>query len=263
MGLEEEKLELDHSEEESPDKAMPAESADCAEDPEPQTGQTEVLEPADNETEDVEESASVNAPLSVSGLVADDYGSMEIPEKDTEGRHETDFAGIQVRYGFTGEEVRTALKIFQKHTIFKRNLIYSAIIVIILAVYLFSIINTSSSKFSIFMAVLCITVLLAIWYFPLNHVRQTVKAIEEMGDQEQFVLTVYDDAVEIGEYGGRTVYTYASDPIRVWETSELYIIGHDKFRVFVVPKRYCRDKIQEMTALFQEGLKGNYKKIEG
>ncbi len=95
-----------------------------------------------------------------------------------------------------------------------------------------------------FMTVLSLTVLLFIWYFPLNHIRQIVKTISKMEYKEEYILTVYDSAIEIGENENSTIYLYEDAPIRIWETDELFIIGYDKVRVFVIPKRCCKGKTQ-------------------
>lgn len=166
--------------------------------------------------------------------------------------------GIRVQYGFTADEVKDALKIFQKYTIYKKNIIYSLIIAVLFVVYAVSLIGNPSSKFNIFMAVLCFTVLLFIWYFPLNHIRQTVKAISKMEYKEEYILTVYDNAVEIGEDENSILYTYEKDPIRIWETDSLFIIGYDKFRVFVIPKRCCSGKIEALSERFRLGAKEKY-----
>ncbi len=49
------------------------------------------------------------------------------------------------------------------------------------------------------MTVISLTVLLFIWYFPLNHIRQIVKTVSQMEYKEEFILTVYNSGIDVGE----------------------------------------------------------------
>lgn len=201
-------------------------------------------------------------PIKDQGLVTDAYSEVPAVVANQEQKERlADETGIRVQYGFYADEIKTALKIFQRELLYKKYTIYSLLLGIIFVIYLVSTINSSGSKFNLFMTVLSLTVLLFIWYFPLNHIRQVVKTISKMEYKEEYILTVYDSAIEIGENENSAIYFYEDAPIRIWETEELFIIGYEKVRVFVVPKRCCNENAEEISKRFETGAKDKYKRI--
>ena len=78
---------------------------------------------------------------------------------------------------------------------------------------------------------------------------------------ENFILTVYDSGIDVGEDQNSVIYLYDTAPIRIWETDELFIIGYDKIRVFVIPKRCCIEKVEILSEKFKNGAKENYKRV--
>ena len=85
-----------------------------------------------NDGEAVREEKVVTA----QGLDAEQY-DVSKPWIDGEKVEEEDeLHGIEIKYDLAGEEVKKALKVFQKKTIFKKNLIYTAVLVILFILYL-------------------------------------------------------------------------------------------------------------------------------
>lgn len=204
-----------------------------------------------------------NEMISEKGLVADKFDyAPEVPVSEEELN---EFAGkdsVQVKYGFTAQEVEKALKVFQKQTIYKKNIIYSLIIAVLFFSYLYQIVRQSQTQFSTFMCVITVAVLGLIWYFPWNHVKSMVKAISQQEYKEDYILTVYNDAMAVGDMNDGNVFYYRDNKIKVWELSDMFVVCYDKQRVFVVPKRCCEEEAQEMSDLFREGLQQNYKLLD-
>ncbi len=219
--------------------------------------------------EDLTQRPQENELISNQGIVGNQYD--EIPpvaasEEDEEG---TDpFAGkesVTVVYGFTPQEVKKALQIFQKYMIYKKNLIYSLIICVLFFFYLMKIMNQQNAdKFSVFMCVIIVSALAFIWYFPLAHIRGVVKSVEKMEYKEEFILNVYDNAVTVGEGTSKNVFLFRDGKLKVWENQELFVIGQGKERVFAVPKRCVtggKEECRKISSLFQNGLGQNYRYI--
>lgn len=220
-------------------------------------------EPTPESTTEQLQQELYDATVSKQGIIADNFDeapTLPTNVEELEALEKQD--GVTVYYSFRADEVKQAMQIFQKNTIYRKNMIYSLIVLILFVLYLVQVLNNSESKFALFMCVLTVTVLLMIWYFPLSHIHTTVKAIASQENFETFRLSVYDNAILIGEGEQRNIFYYKDGQIRVWETDTLFVIGYAKQHVFVVPKRcFEEEQSQKMRALFQTGLENSYQKI--
>lgn len=133
------------------------------------------------------------------GLVADNYKDVPKLKVDADQDAEEDHGeGIDLKYGFTGEEAKEALKIFQRYTIRRRYLIYFLILAVLLMFYLYNIIFQNGSQVSVFIAVVCIAVMCFIIYLPHSHIKHTVSAIDANPYTEEYEMTVYQDGIRMG-----------------------------------------------------------------
>lgn len=215
-----------------------------------------------NQTEQLEQSDQPEQEVSNQGLLTDAYtGVTPIIASEDQREAVQGEEGIRIQYGFYADEIKTALKIFQREMLYKKYAIYSLILGVIFLIYLVSTINSQGSKFNLFMTVISLTVLLFIWYFPLNHIRQIVKTVSQMEYKEEFILTVYNSGIDVGEDEKSILYLYQEAPIRIWETDELFIIGYDKVRVFVIPKRCCEGKEALISEKLKNGAGEKYKRL--
>ena len=160
---------------------------------------------------------------------------------------------MEVRYSFNGSEVREGLKIFQRDTIYKKNAIYSVILLAIFMIYTVNIIRNPSEAFSIFLAALCLAVLMFLWYLPAKHVKKTAEAADK--EEMWFTMTVYDNCVRIKEEKGGFVIEYGKEISKVFETINLFLICVGKERIFILPKRFLTDgREEQVRELFQSGM---------
>lgn len=198
------------------------------------------------------------------GLVADDFHG-EAPlltnDETTESDEEN---GITINYGYKSDEAEKSLKIFQKNTIYKKNLIYTAILFVIFLMYAVDTIQDTTS-FNMFLSAMCVVVIVFIWHFPRNHIKQMVKIINDTPYQENNVITFYEDSIRVGEGSTSAIYHYIPktkrDTIRVWESDDVFTIGYGKERVFILPKRCCEDYTSQITAVLKNGLNDRYERI--
>lgn len=164
--------------------------------------------------------------------------------------------GIELKYSFNGEEIKEALKIFQRVTICKRNLIYTGILAVIFIMYVGGIAK-SGDPLSMFLAILCIVVIGFIWYMPLTHIKKTAKAADT--HELNFVMTVYDDCVKIGEEDSSFVLHFNKEITKMFETPTQFLICAGKERVFLLPKRFLEDgQTNQLKDIFSAAMKENY-----
>lgn len=202
--------------------------------------------------------------ISQNGLVADSFDEAPtIAITDTQWQEFENRQGIHITYEFRPEEVKKALQIFQRYTIYKKNIICSLIIAILFVCYLIQVVQQPDSKMGVFMCVLTVAALGFIWYFPFNHIHQTVKILQKQKQQEQYQIIIYDNALIVGEGEQQNVLYYKDQKLRVWETSDLFIIGYQKAHVFILPKRCCYEQVENISKLLSENLPKDYLKLDG
>lgn len=225
----------------------------------------EKLQNNDNNIEEIENQKSqkeiIDSIVNEKGIVADKFD--ESPPINATAKQLDKFKdkkGVNVTYNFNADELERALKIFQKYTIYKKNIIYSLLIGLLFITYLIRIgTGKTQGTFDIFICAICIVVVGMIWYYPINHIKIMVKTVRE-SPIEDFNMTVYDDALVLGKEESATIIEYNSGYLRVWETDELFVIGYEKQRIFLLPKRCLSDtdEINSVSQYFKNGLGNKY-----
>ncbi|MEG1996484.1 MAG: hypothetical protein RR036_03130, partial [Oscillospiraceae bacterium] len=168
-----------------------------------------------------------------------------------------DRQGIEIAYSFNGKEIKEALKIFQRATIYKRNMIYTAVLSLIFLIYTANIIKDPSQGLPIFLCAMCLAVICMIWYMPYSHIKKTAKAADE--NDLHFNMVVYEDCVKIGEENGAFVLDFNEDKMKAYTTQNLFLLSVGKERVFIIPKRFIDTQKQEqIDTILKEAFKENY-----
>lgn len=198
----------------------------------------------------------------ISGCVTgEEYGNIptlaeEIPEEE-----EDEFAGkefIAVNYKFNGDDVVEGLTVFQAMTIRKRNMVYTAILLAVLALYLANLIKNPSDMFSIILSVICVVILCWIWIGPRRHIKETAKAAEdrEMG----FHIRICDIGILVGQDDTKlTRLFFRRHVTQIFETPNLYLLTVDKARLFILPKRCLTEEDRpRVEAIFKNAMGDKY-----
>ena len=77
-------------------------------------------------------------------------------------------------------------------------------------------------------------------------------------------MTVYQDGIRMGSGENANFVPYGKKNFRCWETEDLFIIGHEKQRVFILPKRCCPDEVLDsLTQRLKEGFGEAYLEVAG
>lgn len=164
--------------------------------------------------------------------------------------------GIEIHYSFNGNEIKEALKIFQRDTIYKRNMIYSGILAAVFILYVAGILK-EPDPMSTFLALLCVIVIGFIWYMPLQHRRKTAAAADS--HELNFTMTVYDDCVKVGEEEGSFVMHFNKELTKIFETATQFLLCAGKERIFLVPKRFLEDgQTTQLKDIFSAGMREKY-----
>lgn len=148
--------------------------------------------------------------------------------------------GIRIEYSFNGSEVKNALVVFQRETMFKKNMIFSLILAAVFGVYTFNAFQQEPNGVTIFLSIMCIATIAFIWYMPWNHRKQVAKAID--ANPMDFTVTVYDSGIRIDEAESCCIMKFGKEINKIAETEESFLFFAGKERLFVLPKRFVEDK---------------------
>lgn len=155
--------------------------------------------------------------------------------------------GVELEYDLKGNEVGEAIKIFQKKTIFKRNILYTVLLGLIFVIYLSIIFNDSTNALGYIVAFGSIVVMYFVWALPKRHIKSVVAATEAVNDI--FTAAVYSDCLFAG--GGENITKVDfTEKSFVVENKDGIIIGADKQRLFLFPFRCMteenKDKLKKI-----------------
>ena len=188
-----------------------------------------------------EEIAKPNAAAIHAGVTAEQY-DMEpaTPEQDADVFEGED--AIRIAYSFTGEEIKEGLQVFQRETMFKKNMIYTLILAAFFGVYSFSAFQNEPNALTIFICIMCISVIGFIWYMPWNHRRLIARAIDQSQDPLSFVMLIYPNGIRINEEKGSCSMKFGKEISKIAETAKAFLFFSGKERLFVLPKRFVEEE---------------------
>lgn len=210
-----------------------------------------------NDGEAVREEKVVTA----QGLDAEQY-DVSKPWIDGEKVEEEDeLHGIEIKYDLAGEEVKKALKVFQKKTIFKKNLIYTAVLVILFILYLQMLFKDPTRMVAKILAPLCVVVIAFIWYLPARHIKATAQAVELNNDT--FRIEICSEGILLNEKNGQYLISYNKPTTKCIELKDIFVICVSQKQVFAIPKRCVpANQLDEVKRLLKEGLRDKYEVID-
>jgi len=211
-----------------------------------------------------EEAARANAAkgekVHVSGSVeTEDYDIL--PALDGDAALEEALSGkegLEVEYSFNGDDVKEGLKAFQRATIFRKYWIYTLLLAVIFVIYTINAIQKPGELLSSVLSVVCVALIVMIWYLPAQHIRKTAAGADALGEQK-FRMTLYDTCVRIEEEKGSFLLHFSSQITKTLETEGLFLLCVGKERVFMLPKRYLEgDGEQRVRSLLQSVMGERY-----
>lgn len=151
-------------------------------------------------------------------------------------------AEAYIEYNLTYDEVYLALKQFQKEMQMKKNIIFTVLLIIAFALYVFQIVSGTANSLSMFLAGICVLLLAAVWYMPYHHRKTVAKAAES--EDKQYSMHVFSDHISIKHDEGIYKIEFSDNKVQVREFSDLFVIYIGKTNLFILPKR-CLEEDQE------------------
>lgn len=211
--------------------------------------------PKDKKDEDFIKEEKVKLNEGIETQEYDQVKTFDTPKEELDELKEKE--GIEINYSFNGDEVKQGLKIFQKQTIYKKNIIYTVALFLIFMLYVLNIVKGDKGGFTIFLAAMCVGLIVFIWYAPLSHIKKTAEATDE--NNLTFNMKIYENCVRIGEENGSFVIHYNKEITKIFETGNLFLICAGKERIFILPKRFLNsEQIVKISSLFKEKMGENF-----
>ena len=114
------------------------------------------------------------------GLTADQYSVSDpwIDSNRLSEEEEEELSGILVEYDMKKEEIVPGMRAFQHKVSFRKNLIYTVVLTVLTILYYQAVLRNPDYDIGKVLGALCLFVILMIWYMPVRHIRNTVKAVE-------------------------------------------------------------------------------------
>lgn len=186
-----------------------------------------------NENQTPEESPALGEALA--GPPIEETPAEGTPIEDAPAGSPGEEGGMELSYSFTGEDVRSGLKIFQRETIFRKNVLFTLILLAIFAVYGLDLVRDSGGALPMFLAVMCVVVTAFLWYLPARHIKTVAEAADS--NPMEFRMRILPSGIRISEEGGGFFLGFNKEITKVIETAEHFLICVGKERIFILPKR--------------------------
>ena len=165
--------------------------------------------------------------------------------------------GLRIDYDLRGDEVRKALKYFQKATIYRKNIIFTVIVVI----YAQTIFRNPDYTMGYLMLVLALAVIWFLWFLPARHIKSAAEAADLADDT--YHLEICPQGLLMPQEDGRYLVGFDRPAIRAVEISDLYLIIASKEKVFALPKRCIPEEdCEKLTGMLKDALGARYEKAE-
>ena len=167
---------------------------------------------------------------------------------------------IYVEYDQTPAEASEALLVFQKKTMYKKNYLYSGLLVVLTILYILQVIKNPEYTQGIILLMVCVVVLVGIWFLPYNHRRRVKKAVEHV--QTSYSIKFMEDKVIVPsrESGVEDLEIYFEDnQLEVLENDKMFILMLSRQTLFALPKRCLNpEQAKEISAILEKGLRKLY-----
>ncbi len=160
--------------------------------------------------------------------------------------------GVVISYNLRADEVKKCLLLLQKEQIFKRNYIYTAVLVVIFILYLITVIQTPTYTMGIFMMALSAGVIALIWMMAWRYRSSQAKAVSTV--TENFNMTVYDTGILVHQENGDFRALFSEPKFRVRELEDVFLLDLNRQRVYILPKR-CMG--EEQVTVLRQYFSGN------
>ena len=195
------------------------------------------------------------------GLDAEQYDVSRPYIESEKVCEEDNISGIEIKYNLCGDDVKKALKVFQKRTIYKKNLIYTIVLAVLFILYIKTLFDDPANTPAKFLAPLCVVIIAYIWYLPKKHIKATAEAVELTNDT--YRIEICKEGILLNEQSGQYLISYNQPTTKCIELNDIFVICVSEKQVFAVPKRCIEsDKIDEVKTFLKDGLNEKYEILD-
>lgn len=170
--------------------------------------------------------------------------------------------GLEIAYTLRGNEVREALKYFQKKTIYRKNAIFTVILAVVAVFYAQAIFTDPSYTLGYIMLVLALAVIWFLWFMPARHIKSASEAADLNGE-EPYRIEVCPQGLLMPKDNERYLVGFDRPAIRAAELPDMYLIIASREKLFALPKRCIPPADQqELERMLREALGPRYERVE-
>ena len=193
------------------------------------------------------------------GLNADEYAVSDpwVDSEEISEEEEEELSGYEIRYDLKPEEAAEAMKAFQKKVLFKKNLIYTAVLAVMAVLYFVNILRNPDYAMGKFLCVFSLVVIALLWYLPSRHIKKTAKAVGL--NDTTYTIEVSDVGFILKEEGGKYLVRYNVPTVGVLELNDVFVVCVSKEKMFAIPKRCIPEAdMEEVKQQLKDGLGNKY-----
>lgn len=193
------------------------------------------------------------------GLNADEYAVSDpwIDSEELDEEEEEELSGYEIRYDLKPEEAACAMKAFQKKVLFRKNLIYTAVLAVLAVLYFINILKNPDYAMGKFLCVFSLVVIAMLWYLPHRHIQKTAKAVGI--SDNVYTIEVSDVGFILKEEGGKYLVRYTTPTVFVLELENVFVVCVSKEKMFAIPKRCIPEEdLETVKQQLKDGLGEKY-----
>lgn len=157
--------------------------------------------------------------------------------------------GIYIEYDLKNDEVVKGMRLFQKNTIYKKNIIYTIILAVVFVVFVVEGIIYNQISDKIILLSILLAVIFLIWYYPLSHIKRTAQIISE--EKLPFSMTIYDDCFCVKTENDIQTYFYSDKEVKRYILDDIIVFGIGKHKLYILPKRCLGENLSKIISIIE------------
>ncbi len=182
-----------------------------------------------------EEKEVRKAMISEDGFISQQFDvETDVIEK-AEVKKPSNEEGVEVIYDFTAEEVNEGIKLFQRKTVYQRNIFFTFVLGSLNLLYIWHIVEGDPAPFYPIISVVNVVIIAMIWLLQRYHRKKVVNVLKLQQDPKSYHMTFYNEGIKIDNHGG--ILAADDTNLEFWETDQLLVISYMKKYIFVLPYR--------------------------
>lgn len=179
-------------------------------------------------------------------------------------------------YDVKNEEEEQAFRLFQKRFVYKKNWIKTVAFSVVAVLFLVSAWRSPDQPLNYILAAVCVAAIFITWYNT-KKIRESLVNALKMIEDDKYVFTLYENKFkietvweEIQDEDGEIipppqprVVDFADISLKIFETSDKFVLVLKKDTIYVLPKRCMTgEQAETLKKVFSEKLNEDFEKID-